>query len=173
MNLTALVIPVTIAAIFLFGIYREVDVFGEFVKGAKEGVETTINILPALIAIFTAIGMFRASGALDVLTNAAEPGANLLGMPKEVVPLVLLRPISGSGALAIVQDILKSNGPDSLAGRVASVMMGSTETTFYTIAVYFGAANISKTRYTVGCALAGDCAGFIMSTLLVKIFFPV
>ncbi len=172
MNITSLVIPVTIAAIFCVGIYQGVDVFGEFVAGAKEGVQTTVNILPALIAIMTAIGMFRASGALDILTNAAEPISSLLQIPKEVVPLTLLRPISGSGALVIVEDILKNSGPDSLAGRVASVMMGSTETTFYTVAVYYSAAGISKTRYTVPCALVGDMVGFVMSTTLVRIIMP-
>ncbi len=172
MSFTSLVIPVTIAAIFCAGIYQGVDVFGEFVAGAKEGVQTTINILPALIAIMTAIGMFRASGALDVLTGTAEPILSLLHMPKEVVPLTLLRPISGSGALVVVEDILKNSGPDSFAGRVASVMMGSTETTFYTVAVYFSAAGISKTRYTVPCALTGDVVGFIMSTTLVRILMP-
>ncbi len=173
MSLTSLVIPVTIALIFCVGIYKGVDVFGEFIKGAGEGVQTTISILPALIAIMTAIGMFRASGALDIITNAAEPIASLIHMPKEVVPLTLLRPISGSGALVVVEDILKNYGPDSMAGRVASVMMGSTETTFYTVAVYYSAAGISKTRYTIPCALTGDMIGFIMSVTLVRIFMPV
>ncbi len=172
MNISSFVIPVAILLIFCYGIYKNVDVFGEFVAGAKEGVATTINVLPALIAIMTAIGMFKASGALDILTNALEPLAGFLHMPKEVTPLIILRPISGSGALVIVEDILKNLGPDSTAGRVASVMMGSTETTFYTIAVYYSAASIRKTRYTVPCALTADCVGFIMSVALVRIFFP-
>ncbi|MFA9379668.1 MAG: spore maturation protein [Acetanaerobacterium sp.] len=173
MSMTSLVIPLTIALIFCYGIYKDVDVFGEFVKGAREGVQTTINVLPALVAIMTAVGMFRASGALDIFTNAGEPLAAALHMPKEVTPLMILRPISGSGALVIIEDILENCGPDSMAGRVASVMMGSTETTFYTIAVYYGASGISKTRYTVPCALIGDMVGFIMSVTMVRIFLPV
>ncbi|SDO12070.1 spore maturation protein [Acetanaerobacterium elongatum] len=173
MSFSSFVIPLVILFIFCYGIYKNVDVFDEFVAGAKEGVTTTINVLPALIAIMTAIGMFKASGALDVLTNALEPLASLLQMPKEITPLMILRPISGSGALAFVEDILKNHGPDSMAGRIASVIMGSTETTFYTIAVYYSAAEIRKIRYTVPCSLTADCVGFIMSTVLVRIFFPI
>lgn len=172
MSLTGLVIPLVITLIFCVGIYKDVDVFGEFVAGAREGIRTTMDILPALIAIMTAIGMFRASGALDALTEAVKPLSSLLNMPKEVVPLTLLRPISGSGALVIVEDILKNSGPDSAAGRVASVMMGSTETTFYTVAVYYSAAGIAKTRYTIPCALVGDMAGFVMSAVFVRLFMP-
>ena len=114
-----------------------------FISGAKEGFGTATSVLPALISLMTAIGMFKASGALDMLTAAIRPLAQMVHIPPEVVPLAIVRPISGSGALAVFQDILKSYGPDSLIGQVASVMQGSTETTFYTIAVYYGSPRYS------------------------------
>ena len=135
-------VPLAIAGIVGFGLLRGVKVFDLFVEGAKEGLTTAVNILPALVALVVAVGMFKASGGLDLLSFALEPIGKLLGLPREVIPLSLIRPISGSGAMAIFNDILRSHGPDSLAGRIASVMMGSTETTFYTIAVYYGAAGI-------------------------------
>ncbi|WP_312640932.1 nucleoside recognition domain-containing protein [Hydrogenoanaerobacterium sp.] len=139
--------------------------------GAKEGLMTSLRIMPALVALMTAVGMFKASGALDVLTHFLSPLASVLHLPREVIPLAILRPISGSGAMAIFQDILKSHGADTLIGRVASVMQGSTETTFYTIAVYYGATKVSKTRHTLPSALTGDFVGFIMSAITVQLLF--
>jgi spore maturation protein B len=115
--------------------------------------------------------MFKASGALDVLTHALAPMSNAIQVPGELVPLAILRPVSGSGSLAIFENTLNTYGPDSFLGRVASVMQGSTETTFYTIAVYYGAINVQKTRHTVFCALIADFVGFIMSTLAVRLLF--
>ncbi len=137
----------------------------------KEGISTAFSILPSLIALMTAVGMIIASGGLDVISNALEPLAKLLFIPKELVPLGLLRPISGSGALAIYENILSVHGPDSFIGKVASVMQGSTETTFYTIAVYYGAVKVIKTKYTLVPALTADIVGFIMSGLIVSTFF--
>ena len=136
------IVPVIIGGIFLYGIYRGVNTFDAFLAGAKEGLSTVVSITPALICLLTAVAMFKASGALDVLSWGLGPLAEGLGLPREVIPLALLRPISGSGAMVLFNDILATYGPDSFIGRVASVMEGSTETTFYTIAVYFGAAGV-------------------------------
>ncbi|WP_262398117.1 spore maturation protein [Zongyangia hominis] len=143
--------------------------FDVFIEGAKEGFGTAATVLPALIGLMTAIGMFKASGALDMLTAALRPVASLAQVPPEVVPLAIVRPISGSGALAVFQDILKTYGPDSLIGQVASVMQGSTETTFYTIAVYYGVTKVSRTRHTLVSSLTGDLTGFLMSALTVQL----
>ncbi len=169
--MTNYIIPVIIAFILGFGLVKKVDVFNEFLVGAKEGIKTSVNILPALIGLMTCVGMFKVSGGLDVISYAISPLTNLLHIPKEITPLALLRPISGSGALCIYKDILVTNGSDSLIGRIASVLMGSTETTFYTIAVYYGATKIYKTRHTVLCSLSADLAGFIMSSITIYMFF--
>lgn len=168
-NMTDLLVPLIICLILVFGLIRGVKVFDVFIKGAKEGVLTAVKILPALIAILTAVGMFKASGALDILTHAFAPVTDFAKIPKEVLPLALLRPISGSGALAMLSDILTNFGPDSYIGRVASVMQGSTETTFYTIAVYYGAVGVTKTRYTLPASLAADLVGVVMSAFAVRL----
>ncbi len=165
------IIPAVICIILIAGIVKKVPVFDVFLEGAREGFQTSISILPALVGLMTCVGCFKASGALDVLTSFLAPLTERVGLPGEVVPLALLRPISGSGALVIFEDILRQYGPDSLIGRVASVLQGSTETTFYTIAVYFSAAGITKTRHTVPCALTADMVGFLMSAAAVLWWF--
>ena len=171
MNLTDFVIPIFILVIICAGLIKKVDVFSEFIEGAKENLKVGIDVLPALIALLTAIGMFKASGALNVMTGLLSPIINLLGFPSECLPLALIRPISGSGALAVFESILTDYHPDSFAGRVASVILGSTETTFYTIAVYYGVTKVKKTRHTLVSCLTSDIAGFIFSVLTVQIFF--
>lgn len=171
MKLTSMVVPVLIAFVLIYGLIKGVDVFDEFVKGAKEGIATAIKILPALVALMTCVGMFKASGGLSLISYAIEPLTTLLGIPAEVVPLGLIRPISGSGALAVYKDILESCGVNSTAARVASVLMGSSETTFYTIALYFGACKINKTRHTVAAALSADLISFVMSAMLINVIF--
>ena len=161
------IIPAIVLIILVSGLLEGVEIFDVFLKGAKEGLATAVSILPSLIGLMTAVGIFKASGSLDLLSNALKPVANLLGLPNEVMPLALLRPISGSGGMAIFRDLLANYGPDSFVGRVASVMMGSTETTFYTIAVYYGAIGVRKTRHTLPAALGADLAGFIFSSLAV------
>ena len=170
-QISSLVLPIVITVILIYALAKKVNIFAEFIEGAKMGVQTSFSILPALVALMVAIGVFKSSGAIDILTFALSPITNLINMPKEVVPLALLRPISGSGAMAVVEDILKSVGAESFAGRVASVMQGSTETTFYTIAVYFGAVGINKSSYALPCALVGDFVGYIVSVLAVSLFF--
>lgn len=169
--MSSYILPCFIVFILVFGLVKGVDIFDVFISGAKEGLNTSVKILPALIILMTCVGMFKASGGLDVITYALEPITSLLHIPKEIVPLALLRPVSGSGALVIYEDILRSYGADSTIGRVASVLMGSTETTFYTLAVYYGATKIKRTRHTLACSLSGDMTGFIMSSLIVYLFF--
>jgi spore maturation protein B len=165
------VIPLMFFGIITYGFMQRVKMFDSFLAGAKDGLETSVRILPSLVALLTAISMFKASGALDILTRLSLPVLQLIKLPKEVAPLAFMRPISGSGSLAIVETIFKDYGPDSLAGRVASVMMGSTETTFYTLTVYFGSVNVKDTRYTVKAALAADLFGMIASVWIVRMFF--
>lgn len=167
----SLVIPVVLCVIVLGGLYKGVPVFDCFLEGAKDGLMTSVRILPALVALMTAVGMFKASGAMDILSFGLAPVARLLGIPREVIPLALLRPISGSGALAIFQDIIKTYGADSFVGRTASVMQGSTETTFYTIAVYYGATSVKNTRHTLTASLTGDLTGFVLSAIAVRLIF--
>jgi spore maturation protein B len=171
MNMDSFLIPAVLCGITLYGLCKRVDVFGVFIEGAKEGLSTSVSIIPALVALMTCVGMLKASGALDFFTFAFSPVAAVLGLPKEVLPLAILRPVSGSGAMAVYQGILESFGPDSYIGRVASVIQGSTETTFYTIAVYCGAVKLTGTRHMLPAGLAADLAGFVMSAAMVRIFF--
>ena len=166
-----LTVPFLLAAILLHGLWKGVPVFDTFCEGAKEGLGVSFRILPSLVALMTAIGMFSASGALDVLTSALDPITNALRLPREVVPLALLRPVSGSGSMALFQKLLADLGPDSLGGRIASVMMGSAETTFYTIAIYFGATSVRDTRHTVLAGLVADVVGFAASAAVVRMLF--
>ncbi len=161
------VLPAVIALILGAALFRGVKAFDLFLDGAKDGLRTAVGILPSLIGLVTAITMLSASGVLDMLVQAVAPATNLLGIPEETLPLALLRPLSGSGALAVYQDIITKNGPDSPVGLIASTMMGSSETTFYTIAVYFGTLKISNIRHTLPAALAADFAGFVASVFAV------
>ncbi|MBD5141584.1 MAG: spore maturation protein [Ruminococcus sp.] len=163
------VIPVFIAVIMVIGLAKRVDVFGEFTDGAKENLKSAFDVLPALIALMTAIGMFKASGGLEIISSAIAPLTEFLGFPRECIPLALIRPVSGSGALAVFESILTEVSPDSFAGRVASVVIGSTETTFYTIAVYYGITKVKKTKHAIASSLTADLTGFILSALTVRL----
>ena len=163
--------PCMIAFILVFGLVKKVPLFDVFISGAKEGLTSTFSIAPSLIGLVVSVSMLKSSGALDIITSFLEPLGNLIAVPKETIPLMLLRPISGSGSLALIDSIFKSCGPDSFAGRVASVMMGSTETTFYAIAIYFGAVGIRNIRHTVPAAILADLTSFILSVLTVKLLF--
>ena len=171
MNLSSLVIPGLLAGVAVYGMGRRVDVYGALTTGARDGLTVLLNILPPLVGLLTAVAMFRASGAMEWLTGLCAPVMELLGIPAELTPLMLIRPVSGSGALAVATDLMTTYGPDSYIGRVAAVMLGSTETTFYTIAVYFGAAGIIRTRHTIPAALTADLTGFVVSALTVRLFF--
>jgi spore maturation protein B len=152
---------------------RKVDVYGALTHGAEEGLTVLLHIIPALIGLLTAVSMFRASGSLDWFSDFFAPILNFSGIPPETTPMMLIRPVSGSGALAVASDLILTHGPDSYEGRVAAVMLGSTETTFYTIAVYFGSAGIVRTRHTIPAALAADLTGFLASALAVRLFLGV
>ena len=145
------------------------DVYSLLITGAAGGLNTIVQIMPALIILMTSIGMLRQSGAMDLLITACAPVCRFLGIPPETIPLVVIRPISGSAALAVGSEIMASYGADSTIGRTAAIMLGSTETTFYTISVYFGAAGIRKTRYTIPAALAADLTGFCVAAITARL----
>ncbi len=164
-------VPFMIGGIIVFGLIKRVKVYDCFLEGAKDGLSSAINILPPLVGLMVAISMLRASGVIEFISRILAPLLKVLFLPAEVLPLAILRPVSGSGSIAIITDIFKNCGPDSFAGRVASVMAGSTETTFYTLAVYFGAVNVKNTRHTLKSALLGDMTGIIMSVLVCRLLF--
>lgn len=168
--ISALAVPVLIAGTALCGLFRNVDVFSVFVRGAKRGIAVVLRILPSLVALLTAVYMLRLSGLTDVLTGLFSPALAFLGIPKETAPLMLIRPISGSGALAAASDIIAQHGVDSLVGTTAAVMLGSTETTFYTISVYFGSLGIKNTRYAIPAALCADLVGFAAASFFTRLF---
>ncbi len=170
MKITSFVIPTVIAVVFAYGIYKKVDIFEEFLSGAAENIKVAFDILPALIILMTCIGMLNTSGVVTFFTNIISPVAKVLGFPPQCLPLTLLRPLSGSGALAVYENIITQYHPDSFIGRVASVIMGSTETTFYTVAVYYGAAKVKNIRHTLLCAIAADVTGFVVSCAAVRLF---
>lgn len=150
---------------------KKEDAYSCLLTGGAEGLKMLFTITPALVMLLTAVSMLRASGGFEILSLALSPALKVLGIPAETAMLVLIRPISGSAALAVGAELIAEHGPDSLIGRTAAVMLGSTETTFYTISVYFGAAGIRKTRYTVLAALFADIVGFTMASLSVRLFF--
>ncbi|WP_199715056.1 spore maturation protein [Acutalibacter sp. 1XD8-33] len=166
----AAALPVIIGVILLFGFFRGVDVFDAFLSGAKEGIHTSLGILPTLIGLIVAVNMVRASGLLDAVCAVTAPLAQQVGISPEIIPLALLRPISGSGASAYTLSLLEQFGPDSETGKIASVLASSTETTFYAITVYFGACQCKKLRYTLPAALLGDMAAVVLSVATVKWF---
>jgi spore maturation protein B len=153
--------PVLLVAIPLAGIIRRVKVYDVFIEGAKEGFEVAVRIIPFLVGILVAIGMFRGSGAMDLLLAGLRPILSPIGFPPELLPLAILRSLSGSGSLAFTTDLIKTHGPDSFLARAAATMYGSSETTFYVLAVYFGAVGVSRTRHAVPAALVGDVVAAI------------
>lgn len=165
----AAAMPLIVGGIVLFGFLKNVEVFDTFLEGAKEGIGASMRILPTLIGLIVAVTMVRASGLLELLCSLAEPLAEAVGISPEILPLALLRPVSGSGSSAYTLSILQQFGPDSETGKIASVLASSTETTFYAIAVYFGACGYKKLRYTVPAALLGDCAALVFAVLTVKL----
>ncbi len=169
-NFTDYILPFLVAVIVLFGALKGINVFDIFLDGAKGGFKTVLGITPALIALIVAVNMLKSSGGLDVITNLFTPVCNLLKIPEEITPLAILSPISGSGAISMFETILKEHGPDSFIGRCASIMMGSTETTFYAITLYYGSCNIKNTRHTLPSAICADLVSFIFSVFAVKLF---
>jgi len=169
--LAVFVIPIIIIGFPLYGLFRRVPVYEEFVTGAKEGFQVAVNIIPYLVAILFAVGMFRASGAMDFFVEGLRPLLSPLGIPPEVLPMAITRPLTGSGSAGIMLDLINRYGADSLIVKTAATMFGSTETTFYVIAVYFGAVNVKKTRHAVPAGLTADFAAMILAVYVVRWLF--
>lgn len=169
--LAAWAIPLILIVVPGFGFLRKIKVYEAFVDGAAEGFHTSVRIMPFLVGMMVSISVFRASGALGALLEYIEPYLAGIGVEPELAPLALMRPLSGSGSLGLTTEILNSYGPDSLLGRTASTILGSTDTTFYVLTVYFGAVGITNPRYSVVVGLVGDIVGFFVSIYLCKIFF--
>ena len=155
----------------LLALRKKENTYDLLLQGGAEGLKLLLHITPALVILLTAVTMLRASGAVDLLSRLLAPLFRLFGIPPETAMLVLIRPISGSAALAVGSELMAQYGPDSLIGRTAAIMLGSTETTFYTISVYFGAVGIKKTRYAIPAALIADLTGFIAASLTARYFF--
>lgn len=167
-TILTLMMPLIMGAVGLYALGKRVDVFAGLTDGAVDGLKTLFRIFPSLLMLLPVIYMVRASGLLDALTRLLSPALNWVGVPAELTPLMLLRPLSGSGALAAATEIIQAFGPDSIIGRTAAVMIGSTETTFYVIAVYFGAAGIENGKKIIPAALIADLVGFIMAAVTVR-----
>lgn len=165
------IIPLILVVVSLLALRKRENVYEHLLTGASQGLQVLLTIIPALIVLLTAVHMLRASGAIEAMTTLLAPLFSLLGIPPETAALVLVRPISGSAALAIGADLISQHGVDSTVGRTAAIMLGSTETTFYTISVYFGAAGIKRTRYAVPAALIADLTGFCVASAAAKLFF--
>ena len=170
-SLFDLVVPLLLLGTAAWALYKRVDVFEAITAGASDGLKTLLKIFPNLICLLTAVYMLRASGAMEAFALFLSPLLDILGIPPETASLMAVRPISGSGALAVGAELIETHGPDSLIGRTAAVMLGSTETTFYTIAVYFGAVGVRKTRYAIPAALFADFVGFYVAALTVRLWF--
>lgn len=168
-NIAALSIPVFISFVIIFALFKKVDIWSAFTQGGAKGLKCAVDILPSLIGLVVAIELLSQSGALAAFSELISPVCRVLNIPKEVFPLTLMRSVSGSGSIAVFQNILSQYSPDSYIGRTASVIMGSTETTFYTLSVYFAATNAKSIRYTLICALTADITGSVVASLLCKI----
>ena len=165
------IVPLILAVAAIAALRRRENAYDILTDGAREGFSMLLTIAPALIVLLGAVGMLRASGALEALSAVLSPALEFLGVPAETVLLLLIRPLSGSAALAVGAELMAAHGPDSLVGRTAAVMLGSTETTFYTVSVYFGACGVKKTRYAIPAALIADVVGFLAASWSVRMFF--
>ena len=169
--LSYFILPAIIVGFPLYGLFKKVPVFEAFVEGAKEGFNVAVRIIPYLVAILFAIGMFRASGAMDFMAGALRPILALVGFPSEVLPMAIVRPLTGAGSAGIVVDLINQFGEDSIFVKMAATMFGSTETTFYVIAIYFGAVNIKKTRHAVPAGLIADFSAMLIAVWVVRLLF--
>ncbi len=169
--LSILAIPIILFFFIGYGYFKKVKVYEEFVEGAKEGFNVGVTIIPYLVAMLVAIAMFRACGALEFFTNILGSVTSKIGIPGAVLPMAFMRPLSGSGSISVMTEIMKNYGVDSLYGFMASTMFGSTETTFYVVAVYFGAVNIRKTRYAIPAGLLADLAGLVTAVYICRLMY--
>lgn len=165
------ILPVLLLSILLAAIYKKIALYDTFIDGAKEGFDIGVKIIPYLVGILVAIGMFRASGAIDFIAQALAPALKLIGMPADILPLAIIRPLSGSGALGITTEIATKYGGDSYMARLAAVMTGSSETTLYVIAVYFGSVGISKIRHALIAGIVADLAGMFAALFICRLVF--
>ncbi len=165
------IIPVIVVGFPLYGLIKRVRIFETFVEGAKDGFNVAVRIIPYLVAILFAVGMFRASGAMDFLVKVLNPVLSLIGFPAEVLPMAIVRPLTGSGSAGLVLDLIKRYGEDSIFVKMAATMFGSTETTFYVIAVYFGAINIRNTRHAIAAGLTADLSAMLIAVWLIGLLF--
>ena len=170
-NVSKYAIPFMLLAIPSYGLIKRVKVYESFAEGAKDGFDTAVRIIPYLVAMLVSIGVFRASGALDILVTFISPLTDLIGMPGEVLPMAFMRPLSGGGASGIMSELISTYGPESLIGRMVSVMMGSTETTFYVLAIYFGAVKVKRTRHALAAGLIADFVGVITAVVVTNMIF--
>ena len=164
-------IPVLIGFILLYGTLKKVPTYETFVEGGKEGIKMAVSIIPFLVGMMVAISIFRASGALDFMIDFIRPGLEKVGIPADIIPLAIIRPISGNAALGMMSDLIATHGPDSFIGRLASTLQGSTDTTFYVLTVYFGAVGIKKMGDALKVGLLADIAGFIAAIVVVTLMF--
>lgn len=171
MNLGNLLIPGIIGIIVTYGVIKKVEVYTCFVEGAKDGLKICLRIFPYLLAMILAVSVLREAKILDFITQVSNPLLKYVGIPGELLPLILIKPLSGSGALGVFTDVLTIYGPDSFIGRVASTIMGSTETIFYTVTIYFGAVGVKKIRHTLWAAIFADLTAIIMAVITVKFIF--
>lgn len=166
-----MILPMMFALIIVYGYLKKVNIFDAFIEGAFSGMKTVYNILPTFVGLMIAVGMLRASGALDIIAYLLNPITKIIGIPTETVPLTLMRLVSSSASTGLLLDIFKNYGPDSFTGRFVSVMMSCTETVFYTMSVYFMSVKITKTKYTLSGALLANLAGIIASLFVTKFVF--
>lgn len=171
MHLSSLVIPLLIFFIIAFGLLKKVAVYEEFVEGAKDGFSTAVKIMPYLVAMLFSIAMFRASGAMEGLISVIAPVFTAVGIPSEVLPMAIIRPLTGSGSVGVLAELIAQYGADSIIVKIAATMFGSTETTLYVLAVYFGAVNIKKTSYALQAGLIADFVGFIAAVTVCIWYF--
>lgn len=171
MNIGNIIIPIIIISIITYGMLKGVKVYECFIEGAKDGITICFKIFPYLLAMILAVTVLRESKALDYIIGLVNPIVKYIGLPGEVVPLVLIKPLSGSGALGVFTDIINNYGADSYIGRIASTIMGSTETIFYTLTVYFGAVGIKKIRHTLWAAIIADLTAIVMAVIVVTLIF--
>lgn len=167
--ITKSIIGIIVIVIVGYGMIKGGKVYEWFIEGAKDGLKVCMNIFPYLLAMIVAVEIFKNANLLDMINNFISPFTNAIGLPKELLPLVLIKPLSGSGAVAIFTNIVQTYGPDTLIGLIASVIMGTTETIFYTVTVYFGAVKVKKVRHTVWAAIMADMTAIILAITIVKL----
>ncbi len=169
--MTIYIFPAVFIGILSYAFFKKVPIFDTFLKGARRGAESCFSILPTLVGLVVAVSMLKASGVLDFISGLLSPVLKHVGMPGDVLPLALLKSVSGSGALAMIKNIFESSGVDSPSGRLASIMLGSSETTFYALAVYYGITKVKNTRYTVFAAIIADIVGIVAAIITCNVFF--